>query len=203
MKRLVLGLTAVLSLALAAVAFGAQAEYKVTGGGQTFATTAVGPDGKPTAKGPGDTITFNAFIQDDGDPESPATGSVNIIDRTAGAGGKGVHVKGVVQCAFVVPDSTDGRGYAELYGTATLKDGTMSDFVVRIQDNGQGSAAQNDLVEFDYETAETCGDNDDEETIETTLARGNAKIHKQNPSQSSAATSRSTSTRTTSILSLR
>ncbi len=200
-KRLLLGLTAVLSLAFAAVAVAAQTEYKVTGGGQVLASAE-----SNSVKGPGDTITFQAFVEESDNPKSPATGQVNIIDRMENATtakGKGTHVKGTVECAFVAPESEDGRGYAELYGTATRKDGRESDFVVRIQDNGQGNAAQTDLVEFDYATTEQCGDNEDEEKIETFLGRGNAKIHKASPSQSGSAKQQSggTSTRSTSLTS--
>ncbi len=196
--RIALAFAAALSLALAAVAVAAQTEYKVTGGGQTFASSNVDENGKPTVKGPGDTITFQAFIEEANNFESPATGQVNIIDRVDGATtakGQGIHIKGEVECAYIAPESEDGRGYAELYGTARLEDGTVEDFVVRIQDNGQGNAADSDLVEFDYTDADQCGENEDEEEIEFTLARGNAKIHKANPSQSGAKSAKSTSLR--------
>lgn len=187
--RITLTIAAVLSLALAAIAVAAQTEYKVTGGGQTFASTSVDENGKPTTKGPGDTITFQAFIEESSDadgPGSPATGQVNIIDRTEGAGGKGAHFRGVVHCAYVMPESQDGRGYAELHGEGRQKDGDLTPFVVRIQDNGQGSNAETDLVEFDYTDANPeCEDEPSDEEFEFTLARGNAKIHKANPSQSS------------------
>ena len=196
MKLKIAGLAGTVALTASAVAIAApgQAPYKVTGGGQVFASSNVDEAGKPTVKGPGDTITFQAFIAEAGaNGSSAATGQVNIIDRTEGAGGKGVHVKGTVECAFIAPESDEGRGYAELYGTATLKDGSTDDFVVRIQDNGQGNAAENDLVEFDYTSPDqSCGENDDQEDFEVTLARGNAKIHKVK-SSSSSSSSRSTS----------
>ena len=198
--RITLALVAALSLALAAVAFGAQTEYKVTGGGQTFASSSVDDNGKPTVKGPGDTITFQAFIEQSSDadgPGSPATGQVNIIDRDAGATtakGKGQHFRGTVTCAYVMPESDDGRGYAELHGTGTTKNGSVTPFVVRIQDNGQGNSAETDFVEFDYTDANAnCEDGPSDEEFEFTLARGNAKIHKANPSQSGAKSAKSTS----------
>ena len=197
--RITLALVAALSLALAAVAFAAPTEYKVTGGGQTFASSNVDENGKPTVKGPGDTITFQAFIED-AEMGSPATGQVNIIDRTEGAGGKGVHFKGRVTCAFIAPESEDGRGYAELHGVGTRKDGTTSPFVVRIQDNGQGNSADSDLVEFDYTDSDpNCEDEPSDEEFEFTLARGNAKIHKASPSNSGGGKS----AKTTSLLALR
>src|SRR3712207_3287933 len=139
--RIVGALSAILALALSAVAFGAQTEYKVTGGGQTFASSDVDDSGKPTVKGPGDTITFQAFIEESSDadgPGSPATGQVNIIDRdpdATTAKGKGVHFKGNVVCAFVMPDSQDGRGYAELHGVGREQGSTTNTpFTVRIQE---------------------------------------------------------------------
>ena len=86
-------------------------------------------------KGPGDTLTFQAFIATDGLGEE-STGHVNLIDRNGDAA-SGVHCKGDVNCTFLVADGTGG-GYVELYGVATAKDGTERDFVVRIRDNGQG-----------------------------------------------------------------
>ncbi len=192
--RIALAVAAALSLAIAAVALGAQTEYKVTGGGQVFAEGNV-QNGKPTVKGPGDTITFQAFVEQastSSGPGSPATGQVNIIDRTEGAGGKGVHFKGTVVCAFVMPESQDGRGYAELHGTGRDQQGNESPFVVRIQDNGQGNAADTDLVEFDYVDSDPqCEDEPNDDDFDFVLARGNAKIHKENPSQSSAKSSSS------------
>ena len=197
--RIAFVLSAIVALSFAAVAMAAPSPYKVTGGGQVLMSAE-----SNSVKGPGDTITFNAFIEEAGGP-SDATGTVNIIDRTEGATtakGRGVHLKGTVNCAVVMPESEDGRGYAELYGTATRKNGTEEDFVVRIQDNGQGNAADTDLVEFDYTDPEMCGENDEEEDIGTFLARGNAKIHKQSPSNSSSARSSSTSAKSTSLTSL-
>jgi hypothetical protein len=192
MKVKVAGLAGTLALTASAVAIAApgQATYKVTGGGQTFASSSVDENGKPTVKGPGDTITFQAFIESSG-AGSPATGQVNIIDRTEGAGGKGSHFRGTVTCAFVMPTSdAEGMGYAELHGTGTTKNGTETPFVVRIQDNGQGAAADADMVEFDYtDDNPECDEDANDEEFEFTLARGNAKIHKASPSQSSKAKS--------------
>lgn len=203
--RIALGLAAIAALALAAVAFAAPSQYKVTGGGQVFASSAIGEDGKPTVKGPGDTITFNAFINDaDGDGvDSDATGKVNIIDREQdGSGqalsGKGLHYTGTVDCVFIDPTAH----YAELYGTARKNSGATTPFIVRIQDNGQGAAAENDLVEFNYtDEPPTCDDEPEDSEFGFGLARGNAKIHKESTSQSSAAKSKSTSTSTSSLTS--
>ena len=200
-NKAVLAVTAVLALALSAVAFAAPSPYKVTGGGQTFANAALGEDGKPTANGPGDTITFQASIADQG--AGPATGQVNIIDRSGGNG----HFKGTVECAFLSSDPATGGGYAELRGHGRHgNDATTDTFLVRIADNGQGAAADADMVEFDLESPSTdCGDDQEGEEIGMTLARGNAKIHKQNPStaKSSNKSSKSSTTTTTSLTSLK
>ena len=192
--RITLALVAALSLALAAVAFAAPAEYKVTGGGQTLASA-----DSSGVNGPGDTVTFQAFAATDG-LDDAADGHVNVIDRTEGAGGKGIHYKGTVDCTFIVTDGTGG-GYAELYGTAETKTGTVVDFVLRIRDNGQGAADEADMVEFDTTDPEACGENDDEEEPGFFLARGNAKIHKASPSKSGGAAKSTSSTNSTSLLS--
>jgi hypothetical protein len=157
----------------------------VTGGGQTFASADVQ---NGTVKGPGDTITFQASINNTG-VDNTATGAVNIIDRTAGAGGKGEHFKGVVDCTFLAASpapGTDG-GYVELHGHG-IKDDADQNFVVRIQDNGQG-ADSTDLVEFKFSSDQpACDDKHQNDPFATTLARGNAKIHKQNPSTSKSTT---------------
>jgi hypothetical protein len=202
--RLALGLSAVLALAFAAVAIAApKAPFKVTGGGQTFASTAVDEAGKPTVRGPGDTITFQAFIQqpDEETMGAPATGQVNIIDRPQNdsgqsTSGKGTHFKGTVHCAYLVTGGTGG-GYAELHGEGRAKDGDVTPFVVRIMDNGQGAVADPDQVEFDFtDPSPECDEAPDDTDFEFTLARGNAKIHKQSPSQAGA---RSTNTAGTSV----
>lgn len=193
--KVVLGLTALVAMVFAAVAMAAPSPYKVTGGGQTFASADVGDDGKPTVKGPGDTITFQAFIPTTG--ESEATGQVNIIDRTSGAGGKGDHFRGAVDCAFLTP--SDAGGYAELRGHG-IKDDAERFFIVRIQDNGQGASADADLVEFAFsQDAYDCSDEDTrDDQFQMTLARGNAKIHKEN-----TGASKSSSKSTTSLTSLK
>jgi hypothetical protein len=190
--RISLALVAALSLAIAAVAYAAPSEYKITGGGQTLLTAT-----SSETQGPGDTVTFQAFIPTTGLNET-STGHVNVIDRAEGGGGKGVHYKGDVTCSFLVTDGLGG-GYAELYGTATTKAGTPVDFVLRIRDNGQGDAAEPDMVEFDTTDPEQCGENDEEEEPGFFLARGNAKIHKASPSNGGGGKS----AKSTSLLALR
>jgi hypothetical protein len=204
-------LGALAALAFAATAIAAPSPFKITGGGQTFATA----DAEAGVSGPGDTITFQAFIPQQGTSED-STGRINIIDRTPDAGGKGVHYQGVVECSFLETDPAVGMGYAELRGRVTRSDSEdPQNFLVRIQDNGQGAAAEDDLVSFeiapgDAPECEDSRDDQDDDGITMTLARGNAKIHKENTgaSKSSSAKSKSTSTTTqstslTSALSLR
>ena len=188
-------LGAIAALGLATVADAAPSPYKVTGGGQALASA-----DSSGVKGPGDTITFQAFIPATGVSQD-STGRVNIIDRTEGEGGKGDHFRGTVDCTFLETDGLGG-GYVELYGTG-IKDDAARDFVVRIRDNGQGDAAEPDQIEFDLTVNEPpCEDSreDEEDVPEFFLARGNAKIHKENSgaSKSSSAKSKSTSTTTSS-----
>ena len=200
-SKAVLAVTAVLALALAAVAMAAPSPYKVTGGGQTFADGSVGPDGKPTVKGPGDTISFQGFIAAQG--VGDASGQVNIIDRSGGTG----HFKGTVTCAFLA-SGDEGGGYVELRGTGRKGNNpTTQTFRVRIVDNGQGSAADNDMVTYDLNNPGTdCSDHEDNgDDIEFQLARGNAKIHKVNSgaSKSNKTSTKSSTTSTTSLSSLK
>jgi hypothetical protein len=197
-------LGAIAALGLASAADAAPSPYKVTGGGQALASA-----DSSGVKGPGDTITFQAFIPATGVSDA-STGRVNIIDRTEGEGGKGDHFRGAVECTFLETDGLGG-GYVELYGSG-IKDDVERDFVVRIRDNGQGDAADPDQIEFDLTVNEPpCEDSreDEDDAPEFFLARGNAKIHKENSGASkSSAKSKSTSTTTstrslTSALTLR
>ena len=202
--RIVIALSAVVSLALAAVAFAAPSPYKVTGGGQILASA-----DSSGVKGPGDTISFQANIAAQGLNNTPETvsGAVNVIDRNPSATtkkGQGTHYKGTVNCAFLASDSTLGGGYVELYGNArNTKTDASVPFQLRIQDNGQG-ADNTDAIEFTTNPDETCGENQEQEPPTLFLARGNAKIHKQNPSttSSSSASAKGTKTSSTSLTSL-
>jgi hypothetical protein len=198
-RKAVLAITAILALALAAVAMAAPAPYKVTGGGQTFANGDIGQDGKPTVQGPGNTISFQASIAQQG--ESPASGSVNIIDRSGGGG----HFKGTVECAYLASNDTGG-GYAELRGHGRKGNSTTDQtFLVRIMDNGQGAAADNDMVEFDTNNPPLdCSNDTSGNSFSMTLGRGNATIHKVNPSTTkSNKSSKTSTTSTTSLTSLK
>ena len=192
--RLGLVLTAVVALAIAAVAYAAPSAYKITGGGQILASSS------SNGGGPGDTITFQAFTPDQGAQD--ATGHVNIIDRSGT--GKGVHYRGEVECVFLASDPEMGMGYAELQGTGKDQQGNETAFRVRIDDNGQG-AGNTDMVEFDRDAPQPdCSDNENGENFTLFLARGNAKIHKENQGASNSnAGARSTSAKSLSLSALR
>ena len=179
------------ALALPVAANAAPHTHKVTGGGQVFLNS---EDGTPTtsATGPGDTIAFQAFSNGE---SGDAWGQVNIIDRTEGAGGKGAHYKGEITCAFIAAPTDGMPGYAELRGTGSVKGEAPTTFQVRILDDGQGADTL-DLVEFnrnysdgDANTndAEGCSDSGQDEEFTSSLARGNAKIHKVKGSESRSA----------------
>ena len=173
MKRILVS-GAVLALAVAGIGTAqAQNGLKVTGGGQVFAGDADAQGG-----GPGDTYGFNA--QDlDGDPNTEAAkGNLNIIDRTEGQGGKGVHIRGDVTCIRALPlgDNEDADGVARFGGV--LQDG-VTYFVVDVTDNGEGNSADDDLIFYREVQPEEDGSpcDGDDETSDMRLARGNAQIH--------------------------
>ena len=191
--RLALVLGGVVALVVAAVAVAAPTPYKITGGGQVIAsgTTSSG------VKGPGDTITFQAWTPGQGSQE--ADGSVRIIDRT-NTGKNATRYFGEVECVFLASDAASGGGYAELQGHGTTKNGNETPFNVRIEDNGQG-VDSTDMVQFDRTADEPdCGDDHQGDEFETALGRGNAKIHKETPSQSGGQQQSSTSSTSTTSL---
>lgn len=130
---------------------------KATGGGQIL----VSSDGR----GPGDTITFTAQERADG----TTVGNVNVIDRVQGAGGKGVHFRGDVSCIEAIGNTAKISGVGEL-------DGQDQPFVLIVTDNGQGSAASNDLISLQYTDDVTCEREDGDNDGAVELARGNAQV---------------------------
>jgi hypothetical protein len=160
--RLITRGTAVAGIALLAALAGSATAGgtadKATGGGQIL----VSSDGR----GPGDTIAFTAQERADG----TTVGNVNVIDRVQGATGKGVHFKGDVTCVDAVGNT------AKLAGVGTLSDGSTTGFTLIVTDNGQGAAADNDMITLQYTDDPTCErqDGDDDSAVE--LARGNAQV---------------------------
>jgi hypothetical protein len=138
-------------MALAAavpVAQAGSARDRATGGGQT----AVG------LYGAGNTIAFTAQNSGTGDA---ATGQVQYIQRIDGQD----KLHGTVTCLRVSGNT------AKIAGVG--RDGRA--FQLYVADNGQGSAAQNDMILFQLADKATCdfdpGDNVPE------LARGNAQVY--------------------------
>ena len=130
---------------------------KATGGGQIL----VSSDGR----GPGDTITFTAQERADG----TTVGNVNVIDRVQGAGGKGVHFKGAVACIEAVGNTAKISGIGRL-------NGADQPFILVVTDNGEGSAAGNDVITLQYTDDVTCEREDGDNDGATELARGNAQV---------------------------
>jgi hypothetical protein len=131
---------------------------KATGGGQILLSN----DGH----GPGDTIAFTAQARENG----TVVGNVNVIDRVGDGSGKGVHFRGDVTCIEAVGNT------AKIAGVGTYKDGTTTGFTLIVTDNGEGSAADNDMITLQYTNDPSCEreDGDDDGAVE--LARGNAQV---------------------------
>ena len=157
MRRSLIVLALAGALSLGAVsAFAAPSEFKATGGGQTLIGT----------NGAGNTIAFTA----QGNPEA-AKGQVQVIDRTAGRGQDQVKFHGIVECILVEGNSAEIAGQER---------DTGQPFTLRVVDNGEGAAADNDLIFFDdVEDDPECesGDEDDEDP-DIELARGNVQVHR-------------------------
>ena len=144
---------------------------KATGGGQVL----LGDSGKAS------TIAFTA----QGTTEA-AKGQVQFIDRSAGAGRDQAKYHGVVDCIEVTGKTAIIGGYQKK-GDAN-EEGDR--FVLRVVDNGEPNQGQ-DLIQFDNQSTapDTCGDDDDDEAPEWSLARGNAQVrdgNSSNPQQSSS-----------------
>jgi hypothetical protein len=138
-------------MALAAavpVAQAGSARDRATGGGQT----AVG------LQGAGNTIAFTAQNSGAGDA---ATGQVQYIQRIDGQD----KLHGTVTCLRVSGNT------AKIAGVG--RDGRA--FQLYVADNGQGSAAQNDMILFQFADEATCDFDQGDDVPE--LARGNAQVY--------------------------
>ena len=159
----------VLSLAIPGFASAARQSptEKATGGGQIFFNFETGED-DPVA-GAGDTIAFTA--QQSG--SDPARGQVQFIDRTGGTGKGQVKLHGTVTCLEV-----DGN-MARIGVVATRTDDPdRTAFEMLVIDNGEGvSNTQGDQIAISFADEPECGDDDDEDDAQTTLARGNVQVH--------------------------
>ena len=127
---------------------------RVTGGGQTLVGT----------KGAGNTIAFNAQTTADG-----AKGQVQVVDRSAGTGQSQVRFHGIVDCLTVSGNS------AEIFGHKT--EDASDVFTIYVMDNGEGAAANNDLVFLNDDPQSPCELQDDDDRGDVELARGNAQVY--------------------------
>jgi hypothetical protein len=127
---------------------------KVTGGGQILFAT----------KGAGNQIAFTA--QQKG---SEATGQIQTIDRSGGKGRAQVKFHGVVDC--IEADGTMAK-------VGGHKKGGTQRFTLLVQDNGQGAAADPDMIAFKKGDAAdpTCEPGDDDDDGLMALGRGNAQV---------------------------
>lgn len=163
-KRLLLG-AGVIALSstflFSPVAQAGSPRDRATGGGQTLVGTG----------GAGNTIAFTAQNRDGGS-ESFATGQVQYIDRSVGTGQDQVRSHGVVSCLIVTGNT------AVIGGTWTKGDRT-GNFEIQVVDNGEGVAASNDVITIDdvAKNADCSRDDNDNETPDAELARGNAQVY--------------------------
>jgi hypothetical protein len=155
--KLTLAVAAIAALAISVTPASAGNGDKITGGGQIL-----------VGNNAGSTIAFTA----QGTAEE-AKGQVQFIDRSAGKGRSQVKFHGVVDCVETLGNFGVASGYPK-------GDPDGPRFLLRVVDNGQGSAAENDGIQFDTETTDTCGDEEDDDEVEFELARGNAKVRDGN-----------------------
>lgn len=168
LKRIVIS-GAVLALAIAGTGTGsaAPATTKITGGGQTLV---------PSSGGAGDTVGFNAQMDEAGDVK----GQFQYVKRNGTGTGQAQEVMhGEVTCAAVF-DSTPGESGGVAAFGGELRDGTA--FRVDVTDNGQGAQGSDMILVRTGADAEgdepgLC-DEDDAPDSAPVLNRGNVTIHK-------------------------
>jgi hypothetical protein len=146
--RIIIVAGAALAVALPVAAQAGSARDRATGGGQT----AVG------LQGAGNTIAFTAQNSGSGDA---ATGQVQYIQRIDGQD----KLHGTVSCLRVSGNT------AKIAGVG--RDGRA--FQLYVVDNGQGSAADNDMIMFQLADQASCDFDPGNEVPE--LARGNAQVY--------------------------
>lgn len=147
------GVALVAVVAASSLAGAGSPRDRVTGGGQTLVGT----------KGAGNTIAFT--IQGSGDA---VKGQFQYVDRTAGTGRAQDSWHGVPKCLEVVGNMA--KSVIERRDTGDL-------YELIVVDNGEGSAADNDIVALSQDDDVSCGDDDDDDDQDTELARGNAQVY--------------------------
>ena len=173
MKRLVIA-GSVLALGITGISAGnaAPAVTKITGGGQTLV---------PTDGGAGDTIAFTA--QTDGTAEG-VKGQFQYVDRTGGTGQGQQTYHGTVTCVALL--TTDGPNFGVIGGYSG-----ETPFRIDIIDNGSGKANDDangtdmivvrqgeDAEDGNDQGSDTALCDNEDETADATLSRGNVTIHK-------------------------
>ena len=151
---------AVLAMAVPGIANAGAPLDRATGGGQIL----VSSDG-----GAGDTIAFTA--RNTTADSDDAQGQVQIVDRTGGTGKDNVRMHGTVTCLRV-----EGT-MAKIGGTVTKSNGDTTPFTIVVQDNGQGSEAQNDTILLERVSDPSCDEEENDDDGNTDLARGNAQVY--------------------------
>jgi len=171
-------LLAIAGLALFAISSGSATAGngdKVTGGGQIL-----------VGENAGTTIAFTAQ-----GTTSEAKGQLTVIDRgtfneSAGKGRAQDKFKGIVDCVEtgqVDPEDPNSAGFGVVSGYERTD--STNRFLLRVIDNGQGAAADSDMIDFEEGVtgdADTCkpdgegAEVDDSTDLEFDLGRGNAKV---------------------------
>lgn len=118
-----------------------------------------------------------------------AKGQFNTIQRDTNATigrGKGEHIRGAVNCLVAISGGDDG---AARFGGVVRGEESADDpllFAVDATDNGEGSAADDDMIVFrtfrqseleDPENDNACDMEPEDEQDEVILARGNVQVH--------------------------
>jgi hypothetical protein len=153
--KLLLCLSGVFVLASPLAATAGSQTDRATGGGQVL----VGTDG-----GAGDTIAFTA--RGTAEPGG-ARGQVQYVDRTGGTGIGQTVRHGTVSCLRVDGNTAKIAGTWDQGGT----------FQLLVVDNGQGAAADDDLVTVQNAADPTCNQEDNDDDNQVALARGNAQVY--------------------------
>jgi hypothetical protein len=146
--RIIIVAGAALAVALPMAAQAGSARDRATGGGQTAVSL----------QGAGNTIAFTAQNSGSGDA---ATGQVQYIQRVDGQD----KLHGTVSCLRVSANT------AKISGTGA--DGRA--FQLYVVDNGQGAAADNDMIMFQFSDQASCDFDPGNNVPE--LARGNAQVY--------------------------
>ena len=143
----------VVALPVAAATAGSSTD-RVTGGGQTLVGTS----------GAGNTIAFTAQ-----GTSTDARGQVQVVDRNAGTGQAQTKFHGIVDCLSVSGDTAEIIGHK--------RDDGADKFSVYVVDNGEGIAADNDMILLNENPDDECGIDDDDDDGAVDLARGNAQVY--------------------------